>query len=74
MSIDSPQIEPAGDGFLRVPFVGRVAELARLLKVLNRVRQRRPGLVVVEGPAGIGKTALLRQFLAGEPLRTLHER
>ena len=69
MPVEPPQIE-SRDGLCCVaPFVGRVPELERLCGVLTRARQRRPGLVVIEGPEGVGKTALLRQFLrlAGEP-------
>jgi predicted ATPase len=53
----------------RVPFVGRQAELAQLNQMLEQARQGRSGLVLVEGPTGIGKTALVRRFLdmTGEP-------
>jgi DNA-binding CsgD family transcriptional regulator/tetratricopeptide (TPR) repeat protein len=44
-------------------FVGRQPELARLNLALEVARSNRPRLVVVEGPAGIGKTALVRRFL-----------
>ena len=50
--------EPVG-----VPFVGRQAELAQLFRMLEQAHQGRPGLVMVEGSAGIGKTALVRRFL-----------
>jgi hypothetical protein len=43
--------------------VGRRAELARLERELGDVRGGRPRIVLVDGPAGIGKTALLRRFL-----------
>jgi DNA-binding CsgD family transcriptional regulator len=45
-------------------FVGRAAELARLGEHLDAVRGGRARTVVVEGPAGVGKTALLQRFLA----------
>lgn len=41
------------------PFVGRRAELGALRACLNDARAGRPRVVLVEGPAGIGKTALL---------------
>ena len=46
------------------PFVGRRTELAALRARLGDARQGRPWVVAVQGPAGIGKTALLEQFLA----------
>ena len=46
-------------------FVDRQAELGVLLSKLNEARGGKPRVVLVEGPAGIGKTALLRRFLAG---------
>ena len=56
------------------PFVGRRRELAALRARLGDARQGRPWVVAVQGPAGIGKTALLGQFLAdaaGEPAFTV---
>ncbi|MFC6403955.1 ATP-binding protein [Planobispora longispora] len=44
-------------------FVGRERELAELDDALDRVRRGEPRVVLVEGPAGIGKTALIRAFL-----------
>ncbi|HEU0099224.1 MAG TPA: AAA family ATPase [Allosphingosinicella sp.] len=43
------------------PFAGRAAELARLRAWLG---ERRGGPMMVVGPAGIGKTRLLSEFLA----------
>ena len=51
----------------RVPldvFVGRAVELARVAEVLTRVEAGQPWLVAIEGDPGIGKTALVRRFLA----------
>ncbi len=48
----------------RAPFVGRVAELALLREALADATARRPRVVQVEGPAGVGKTALIERFLA----------
>jgi predicted ATPase len=45
-------------------FVGREPELALLARAADEARAGTPRLVRVEGPAGIGKTALLRRFLA----------
>ena len=49
------------------PFVGRTAELDSLAGAFVRARGGQPGVVCVEGPAGIGKTALVRAFLATVP-------
>jgi len=43
--------------------VGRVAEFRRLTDYLERARAGHPTRVVVDGPSGIGKTALLTAFL-----------
>ncbi|MHA3703133.1 ATP-binding protein [Jatrophihabitans sp. YIM 134969] len=45
-------------------FVGRQAELEALGAALEQAALGRPRIVVVEGDAGIGKTALLRRFVA----------
>jgi class 3 adenylate cyclase/tetratricopeptide (TPR) repeat protein len=48
------------------PMVGRVGELATLEEALVRARASRTGqLVTVFGPAGVGKSRLLREFIAG---------
>jgi DNA-binding CsgD family transcriptional regulator len=49
----------------RDPFVGRTGDLSALRKVLADVRSRQPQTVLLTGPAGIGKTSLVEQFLAG---------
>jgi ATP/maltotriose-dependent transcriptional regulator MalT len=46
-------------------FVGRTAELAQLHEELESARRGVPRVVLVEGRAGMGKTSLLRRFLAG---------
>ena len=46
-------------------FVGRREELAALDAALDRVRAGRPAAVLVSGASGMGKTALVRRFLAG---------
>ncbi len=50
------------DVVLRAHLVGREAELARLLALLDRAWQRQGALVVVEGEAGVGKTRLVREL------------
>lgn len=51
----------------RSAFVGRREQLERLEAVLHDVRQGRPGVVLVEGEAGIGKSALVRHFARSHP-------
>ena len=46
-------------------FVGRQGELARLGQRLVAARAGTGGIVVVTGPAGIGKTRLVQEFLDG---------
>jgi Holliday junction resolvasome RuvABC ATP-dependent DNA helicase subunit len=55
----------------RETFVGRQAELAFLTARLEEVRSGQPRIVLVEGPSGMGKTALLRRFLGGMGPRLL---
>ncbi|MER5941582.1 AAA family ATPase [Streptomyces sp. NPDC001928] len=47
-------------------FVGRGAELSRLRDCAREVRSARPWVVLVAGPAGAGKTALVRHWLTHE--------
>jgi predicted ATPase len=46
-------------------FIGRPTELAFLRERLEEVRHGRARVVLLEGAAGVGKTALLRELLAG---------
>ncbi|MFF6981401.1 AAA family ATPase [Streptomyces sp. NPDC008343] len=46
-------------------FVGRTAELERMNQCLRQAWSGKASSVLVQGPAGIGKTALLRHWLAG---------
>jgi predicted ATPase len=46
-------------------FVRRSTELTFLRERLDEARRGAPRMVLLEGAAGIGKTALLREFLAG---------
>jgi ATP/maltotriose-dependent transcriptional regulator MalT len=48
----------------QAPFVGRQSMLAHLRRMLEQARAGQPRLVLIEGPAGIGKTTLVRRFLA----------
>jgi DNA-binding CsgD family transcriptional regulator/tetratricopeptide (TPR) repeat protein len=50
-----------------VHVVGLVAEAAQLDALLGRAQAGEPVVAVVEGPAGIGKTTLLRRFLRRHP-------
>jgi len=47
-------------------FVGRQAELAWLQEELAMVRSGRPRLVLIQGPPGIGKSALIERLLADQ--------
>jgi predicted ATPase len=55
---------------LVVPFVGRQSELATLQAALEEAKGGAPQLVFIAGEAGIGKTTLVRQFLAQVPATT----
>jgi predicted ATPase len=45
-------------------FIGRGTELGRLLAALERAEQGQPGLVLVAGDAGVGKSRLLTELAA----------
>jgi class 3 adenylate cyclase len=69
-------MRPRGVGGLRRAFVGRDAELERLLVAYRAaVRERTPRLVTILGDAGVGKTRLVRELWerlpeeSPEPLR-----
>jgi predicted ATPase len=56
---------PALERRFDAPFVGREKELGRLVASFERsVTERKPMLVTVLGPAGIGKTRLAAEFAA----------
>ncbi|NGO08935.1 AAA family ATPase [Streptomyces sp. HC44] len=48
---------------LQRSLIGRAGEVAALARAISAARSGRPGLVLVEGPAGIGKTALVEHVL-----------
>jgi DNA-binding CsgD family transcriptional regulator len=52
-------------------FVGRVSELGALDEAFVSARSGRARVAAVEGAAGIGKSALLRQFLAAAAIPTV---
>src|ERR671930_1236030 len=53
-------------GSLSAPFIGREAELELLENTLARtIRDRRPYIFTVYGEPGVGKSRLVREFLAG---------
>jgi DNA-binding SARP family transcriptional activator len=66
-----PLALPSGlrSGLTRDPFVGRQAELGRLLDAWARTRRGEPAFVLVAGEPGIGKTRLVTEFA----LRASHE-
>ncbi len=56
--------EPCGDGAVHEFFVGRAAEQAELSRQLELAERGQGRVVLLAGPAGIGKSALIRQCLA----------
>jgi hypothetical protein len=56
---------PSGSSLL----FGRDAELARLRAALDATADGVPALILVEGPSGMGKTALVRELLGDEARR-----
>jgi DNA-binding CsgD family transcriptional regulator len=59
----APPVERSFDAAAST-FVGRAKEIERLHTCARAARSGHPNLVVVEGEAGVGKTALIRQFLS----------
>ncbi|MFD8625919.1 AAA family ATPase [Streptomyces hygroscopicus] len=59
------------DSGLPGTLVGRAAELAVLTAHAEAARAGRSGLVILSGPAGIGKTSLLRAFLDSDACRKM---
>ncbi|MGN6871015.1 MAG: helix-turn-helix transcriptional regulator [Solirubrobacteraceae bacterium] len=54
-------------GGLETPFVGRAEELAALHACLARAQRGEPGVVLIEGEPGIGKSTLLSHFIRSVP-------
>ncbi|MFJ2925595.1 helix-turn-helix transcriptional regulator [Streptomyces massasporeus] len=50
--------------FSDAPFVGRAQQLTQMAARLGRAMRSEPQIIVVDGPAGMGKTSLVRRFLA----------
>ncbi|WP_436774127.1 BTAD domain-containing putative transcriptional regulator [Yinghuangia sp. YIM S09857] len=61
LGIPTPPQPPASSGNPDL-FVGRDAELDRLVSAADRALASGPGLALVTGEAGLGKSALLRAF------------
>jgi class 3 adenylate cyclase/tetratricopeptide (TPR) repeat protein len=65
-------------GAVRAPFVGRSAEIGLLRLLFERaVRERRPNLVTIVGPPGIGKSRLSHEAAAaldGDDVRVVRGR
>ena len=61
----APETHPPKSSSESSPFVGRAAELAALNGWLAALRERQGGVVAIVGEAGIGKTRLVAQALAG---------
>ncbi|MFJ5646105.1 AAA family ATPase [Streptomyces sp. NPDC093223] len=64
MKAPSNRTEHGGRG-LPYAFVGRAGELRRLHTAAEEARAGVASVMLVRGPAGIGKTTLVRQFLSG---------
>ncbi|MFK4265878.1 helix-turn-helix transcriptional regulator [Streptomyces milbemycinicus] len=65
------------DSWLPVTLIGRADELAALRDHAEAARSGRAGLVILSGPAGIGKTTLLHAFVNGgacQGMTVLHGR
>jgi predicted ATPase len=63
----APVQSPGAAAPQTAPFVGRQAELSALQSALEQAQRGRLQLVFVTGDPGIGKTTLVRQFLAQVP-------
>jgi DNA-binding SARP family transcriptional activator len=59
-----PRVEGMGNGAFRLPLIGREAELTKLVvAATGAVRDRRPGVLLIEGDSGTGKTRLAEELL-----------
>lgn len=58
----SEKIDRKATEGISIPFIGREKEWKRLQVCREKVLQGKPGLVVIEGEAGIGKSRLVEEF------------
>jgi DNA-binding NarL/FixJ family response regulator len=58
-------LDPVSGRLLSPVFVGRETELAALCEQLGEAAAGRPGVVVLGGDAGVGKTRLVEEFVRG---------
>ena len=58
-------------GLGETSFVGQEDGLTQLHRALHRVREGQAATVLVQGPSGVGKTALVRTFLNSVPADTV---
>jgi len=57
-------IAPSPPVAVGTPLVGRTEEMARLVALSAAIERRESGVVLIGGPAGIGKTRLVREWAA----------
>jgi class 3 adenylate cyclase/tetratricopeptide (TPR) repeat protein len=71
-------VDPSADAFARrldIPIVGREGELEHLRQAFERtVRERQCHLFTLLGPAGVGKSRLVTEFLASVDARVIEGR
>jgi DNA-binding SARP family transcriptional activator/predicted ATPase len=65
----APPPPPLLHDLSRLPFVGRTSERATLLSAMQAAVQGRGGCALVEGDAGVGKTRLVGEVIAGAEWR-----
>lgn len=72
---ETESAEPSVPGLNRIPFVGRTAELGRLVGLVARLNADSGFVALIEGEPGIGKSRLVGEILRharGIKLRALH--
>ena len=65
----APPPPPLLHDLSRLPFMGRTSERATLLSAMQAAVQGRSGYALVEGDAGVGKTRLVGEVIAGAQWR-----